>query len=80
MSNSTEFPKWDNSRPDESLEAAYGWAVENARAQIAWYAQRRQPKKKGSQWLRALAITLGAIGGLFPLVDAALPDSLMLGQ
>jgi hypothetical protein len=80
MSNSTEFPKWDNSRPDESLEAAYGWAVENARAQIAWYAQQRRPKRKGSQRIRALAIAFGAIGGLFPLVDAALQDSLMLGQ
>jgi hypothetical protein len=81
MTNGTEFPKWDNNRSDESLEKAYEWAIENTRAQIAWYAQRRQPKKRGSQWLRALSIALAAIGGLFPLVDAAMPDSqMMFGQ
>lgn len=81
MPNGKEFPKWDRNKPDESLEEAYGWAVESARAQIAWYVQKRQPKKRGSQWFRGSSIALAAIGGLFPLIDAAIPDSqLMLGQ
>jgi hypothetical protein len=81
MTNGKEFPKWDKNKPDESLEDAYGWAVESARAQIAWYAQSREPKKRGSQWFRGSSIALAAIGGLFPLVDAAIPDSqVMFGQ
>jgi hypothetical protein len=81
MTNGKEFPKWDKEKTDESLEESYRWAVENARAQIDWYAQRRQPKKRGSQSFRGLSIALAAIGGLFPLIDAALPDSqVMFGQ
>jgi SMODS and SLOG-associating 2TM effector domain 2 len=81
MTNGTSFPKWDKNEPNESLEEAYEWAIEHARSQIAWYQESRRPKKLGSQWFRGLAIALAAIGGLFPLVDAATQGSEMaLGQ
>jgi hypothetical protein len=71
----TKFPEWDTSDPPQSLAQAYQWAVQNAQSQIDWYANRRQPKKHGSQWLRTLAIILAGIGALCPLLDAAIPDN-----
>jgi hypothetical protein len=79
MTNGTargpKFPEWDTSDPSQSLAQAYQWAVQNAQSQIDWYANRRQPKKHGSQWLRTLAIILAGIGALCPLLDAAIPDN-----
>jgi hypothetical protein len=69
-----KFPEWDTTNPTQSLAQAYQWAVQNAQGQIDWYAKKRQPKKRGSQWLRTLAILLAAIGALCPLLDAATPN------
>jgi hypothetical protein len=74
MANGTEFPSWNAEDPTESLTRVYQWAVENARKQIAWYQEKIKSKRTGSQLLRALSIILAAIGALFPLIDAAIPD------
>jgi hypothetical protein len=75
MANDTEFPAWKTEDPTGSLTRVYQWAVDKAQEQIAWYDLKKRPKKLGSQWLRALAIILAAIGALFPLIDAAMPDN-----
>jgi hypothetical protein len=71
----TRFPEWDESNPTQSLVQAYQWAVQNAQETIDWYAKKRQPKRRGSQWLRTFAIILAAIGALCPLLDAATQDN-----
>jgi hypothetical protein len=71
----TGFPEWDAGNPAQSLGQAYQWAVQNAQAKIDWYAKKRQPKRRGSQWLRSFAILLAAIGALCPLVEAATSDT-----
>jgi len=70
MPNGAAFPQWDPNKPGESLALVYQWAVQKAQEQIGWYEQRRRPKRRGSQWLRALSICFATIGALCPLIDA----------
>jgi hypothetical protein len=74
----TAFPEWDASNSAQSLAQAYQWAVRHAQEKIDWYAKKRQPKRKGSQWIRTFAILLAAIGALCPLIDAATLDNQMV--
>lgn len=82
MSNSTEFPNWDASKPDESLTLIHQWATKKTQDQIEWYESRRKSKRAGSQWLRTLSIFFAAIGALCPLFDATniVSDKILLGQ
>lgn len=82
MPNPAEFPQWDQSKADDSLKRVYEWAIGVARENIKWYESRRPPARKFSQSFRALAIILGAIGGLCPLIDSTkfLANGPALGQ
>lgn len=65
-----KLPKWDSGQPEESLQAVYQWAIQNAETQIKWYTDRKLWKRRGSQIIRASTIALAALGGLCPLLDA----------
>ena len=82
MSNPTEFPQWDPSKPDDSLKRVYEWAIGVARENIKWYEATRPSARAFSRCFRALAIILGAIGGLCPLIDSTrfLANDIGLGQ
>ncbi len=67
------FPQWDTETPLESLNRFRDWAVSHAERQIDWYQSKRKPLRTLSQLSRILCIVFFAVGGLFPLIDAALP-------
>jgi len=65
-----QFPKWDLSKPSESIQLLYTWALERSLERIKWYEVKSRKKKKGSQTLRAVAIVLASLGTLCPLLNA----------
>jgi hypothetical protein len=66
-----DFPKWDNSDPEASLDRVYQWAVAKTQAHIDWYDKNRRPTRRWSRVLRFSAIALATAGALCPLLDAA---------
>jgi len=66
-----DFPKWDNTDPEASLDRVYQWAVAKTRAHIDWYDKKKGPIRRRSRVLRFLAISLATAGALCPLLDAA---------
>ncbi len=65
------FPVWDEHDRHAFLMRLYEWTIENAQKQIDWYDRKRKPKRILSQWLLGIAVLLGGIGILCPLIDAA---------
>ena len=70
MTNSKDFPAWDATNPNDSLQRAYQWAVHKADERIGWYKQKSKWKRWFSRLLRFGAVALAAAGVLCPLVAA----------
>jgi hypothetical protein len=69
-----DFPLWNQQDPHVSLTRLYDWAVANAQQQIDWYEGKIKPKGRFSRTLLALAIIIGGMGALCPLIDTACSD------
>jgi hypothetical protein len=81
------YPRWDkNQDGPSSVEAVYEWTIRNAWSQYNWYARKKGYKRRGSQFIRMMAVALAAIGALCPLLDATdlmvnwVGDPIKLGQ
>jgi hypothetical protein len=68
---SLEFPLWNASNNWESLNAVFLVTLKQGEAAIEWYRDNIRAKRAGSRILRSVAIILGSIGALLPLIIAA---------
>lgn len=68
------FPHWDRLDPPGSLARLYQWSIDHALEQIDWYKRKSRPKRRFSQVLLVLAVLIGGLGALCPLIDSACKD------
>lgn len=64
------IPEFDPANPKPFLDALYQWTVAHVESQIAWYNEKRGPKRFWSQLIRGLTVFLLLAGGMCPLFDA----------
>jgi hypothetical protein len=60
--------------PEAALQKLYKHSEGRAVQISAWYLRDKRTKRATSQLLRALAIALGALGGLTPLIQLLTPS------
>jgi hypothetical protein len=69
------FPEWNRDDENGSVTKLYQWLCAKAEGQIAWYEEQREPKKKLSQRTRGLALLLGIVGAVCPLLQTTIGKS-----
>lgn len=68
-------PKLEKFPTSDDPNEIYKWAVAQTEAQIRWYRNSRQAKRSGSRMIRGLAIILGALGALAPVISSIVNQS-----
>jgi len=63
----------DGSKVGKDLDELYGMVVKKADDSIAYYSQRKSPKRFWAQVIRFFSIVLLSLAGLVPLVDSVMP-------
>src|SRR5579872_2239446 len=64
---------WKDADIENSLSVLHQYVEDQASKHIRWYWDKKRIKARVSTSLRFAAIILGVLGGLVPLVKAALP-------
>ena len=65
-----DIPKFDPANPQPYLDGLYQWTVAHVESQIGWYVEKRVPKRRWSQAIRAMSAFLLLAGALCPMLDA----------
>lgn len=69
-----DLPSPDWSDPAAALAAIHSYAIAQAKDAENWYADKRRAKKRGGRALRLLAIALGGIAAILPLIGEIFAD------
>src|SRR5713101_6417232 len=65
---------WDDSNPKESLNRILSYVESEADKAIAWYWRNKRWKARFSRLIQISALTLAALGGLFPVAAYLLKE------
>ena len=57
------------------ISGIYQYVEGEATSAIDWYMRKTRGKRLGSRWIRLLAIVLGGIAGLLPLIASVWPTN-----
>ncbi len=64
------FPVWEDSNPEQSIQAIYNWTIDKVKRDAEWYLTNRRSNKSLSRFIRTSSIFLAALGTLCPLADS----------
>jgi hypothetical protein len=59
---------WQPDKAPASLDAVFDYAKKVAEDAIAWYREKKPPKKRWARWCRGLAIALGSAAAILPIL------------
>lgn len=71
-------PNWDPARPEESLAEIHLYVLEEAARATDWYWRNKGSKARWSQIIRFVVWALATVGGLLPVLAAAVGKAFQL--